>query len=812
LILIDERARTLALGVEDLIDAGSAGAAFRGVDPARARLEERARERWAGTSADVPPNTRRDVRLATELDWRGYRVSLDARADVVRASPRGARLELLRFLPDDDEATSRERALERAGFTALVLALCGARVASAAVVALSLTGEAARRTRVTKSHELWATRLEERLEHIARGAQLDAERVRERRELRLRFPFEAVRPVQAAMLAEVEGAAASGLVLLCSAPTGVGKTAAALHPFLADALRHDRRVFFTTSKTSQQELALDTLRRMLPPGCGALAVQISAKDRVCPQDELGCAERPCPWQRQFGERLAATGIADRLAEEGVLSAERIASVAREARLCPFETSLALAQRASAVVCDFNYVFDPRVYLRRFFDAPDGRDLLIVDEAHNLAERAQSYFSPELELARLETLAERCEVLPARAYGRAGALLRAISAHLRAFAARLSEERGDDAPWVEPAERGFWEPVEEEALACQMELAAHAASEPSRPASLAPVREGRDGRLRDPLRSALALVREFAHGAEADDPARFACLWSPERAKRLCLDPAPWLGRRIRAFHSAVLMSATLAPLDFHARTLGVDAPSTVRLDLPSPFPRENRLIAAVDSVDTRLRARSEHAAAIADLIARGVRTRRGNWLAFFSSFAFRDEVVAKLPPGEHRTLLQMPGMPIEPILKRLRANRDAGGDGTLLVCGVQGGLLAEGVDYPGELAIGVFVVGPGLPRVERERELVRAFFEAELGAGFDYAYLLPGLARSAQAAGRVLRGPEDVAAIVLVDRRFSDPAHAAHLPGWWRDEVVRCADPVPALEEFWRARSRARGGLPSSGA
>jgi DNA excision repair protein ERCC-2 len=801
LILIDERARTLALGVEDLIDAGAAGAAFGAVEPTRARLEARAREAFA-------EGARVDLRLATELDWRGFRVALDGRADVVRESPRGARVECLCFVPDDDEATSRARAVERAGFASLLLALGGERVAGASVVTLSLLGDAPTRSRVAIAHELWATRLEERLEHVARAAQLDAERASERRTFEPRFPFEAVRPVQTAMLAEVEGAAASGLVLLCSAPTGVGKTAAALYPFLADALRHDRRVFFVTSKTSQQELALDTLRRMLPPEGGALAVQISAKDRVCPMAQLRCAERPCPWQRQFSERLAATGVADQLAREGVLSAERIAERAREHELCPFETSLALATRSSAVVCDFNYVFDPRVYLRRFFDDPDGRDLLIVDEAHNLAERAQAYFSPELELAKLDALAERCAALPERAYARAAALLSEVSAHCRATAQRLAEERGDDGPWVESPERGFWEPVEEEALACLLEVQAQAASEAERPASLAPVREGRDGRLRDPLRSALGLVREFAHGSEADDPLRFAALWSPERAKRLCLDPAPWLGRRIRSFHAAVLMSATLAPLDFHARALGVDAPSTVRLDLPSPFPRENRLIVAVDSVDTRFRVRSEHAGAIADLIARGLRTRRGNWLAFFPSFAFRDEVVAKLPPGEQRVLLQMPGMPIEPILAKLRANRSE----TLLVCGVQGGMLAEGVDYPGELAIGVFVVGPGLPKLERERELVRAFFEAELGAGFDYAYLLPGLARSVQAAGRVLRGPDDVAAIVLVDRRFCEPQYRDRLPAWFREELVQTADPVPALEAFWRARSRAARVLPSSGA
>jgi len=119
--------------------------------------------------------------------------------------------------------------------------------------------------------------------------------------------------------------------------------------------------------------------------------------------------------------------------------------------------------------------------------------------------------------------------------------------------------------------------------------------------------------------------------------------------------------------------------------------------------------------------------------------------------------------------------------------------------------LAEGVDYPGELAIGVFVVGPGLPRVELERELVRERFDAESGAGFEFAYLVPGLARAVQAGGRVLRGPDDVAAIVLLDRRFCEPQYFERLPAWWREEIVRAADPVPLLEAFFARRPRAAG-------
>jgi DNA excision repair protein ERCC-2 len=297
-----------------------------------------------------------------------------------------------------------------------------------------------------------------------------------------------------------------------------------------------------------------------------------------------------------------------------------------------------------------------------------------------------------------------------------------------------------------------------------------------------------------VQSALADVRDFAVAADTN-PDHFAALWSPEHAALLCLDPAPWIGARIKSFHAAVLMSATLAPIEHHARLLGVDGPRSLSLDLPCPFPRRNRLLVASTAVDTRFQVRSENAAEIARTIARCAATRRGNWLAFFGSFAFRDEVVAKLPAGAVRVLLQLPGMPIEPIFARLRANR---GNETLLVCGVHGGVLAEGVDYPGELAIGVFVVGPGLPKLELERELVRGYFEREAGAGFEYAYLVPGLARSVQAGGRVLRGPDDVGAIVLLDRRFGEPEYFDRLPAWWRDEIVLTDDPARALESFWQ--------------
>ena len=787
MIVADESARTLSLGVEDLLDAGEHGAGF-----ARDEAPEAAPLRAEALAQAAASGARCQVALEVPLTWREWTLHVSGTADVLRPGAHGSSLEQLRVVPDGGP-DGAGRALERAGFTALLLSYAGESVARVAVLELALDGSASRADLVFK-REAWEDLLRGRLDELAQRAELELGRARRRRTLEVPFPFGEPRPVQEAMLREVAGAAASGLVLLCAAPTGVGKTAAALHPFLCDALAHDRRVFFVTSRGSQQELALETLRRMLPAGGPALGLQISAKERVCPQERLGCVERRCPWGRRFVERLTRTGLLDSLETRGVMSAEEVAVEARAHELCPFEVTLRLAQRATAVVCDFNYVFDPRVALRHLLNEASGRDLLVVDEAHDLPERARGALSPALDLDRLESLGTCLELQIEPAYQRAGELLREVASHCRGGAERLAQERESVAPWVEPPARGFWEPVGLRAAVSQMEtqaLVAHTAPLDSR---LAPRREGRDARLRDPVQSALADVRDFAAAAEAD-PDQFAALWSPDRASLLCLDPAPWLGTRIKSFHAAVLMSATLAPLEHHARLLGVEGPRSLSLELPCPFPRANRLLLASTAVDTRFRVRSEHAAELARTIARCAATRRGNWLAFFPSFAFRDEVVAHLPPGGPRVLLQLPGAPVEPIFARLRANRGAQ---TLLVCGVHGGVLAEGVDYPGELAIGVFVVGPGLPKVELERELVRAHFERETGAGFEYAYLVPGLARAVQAGGRVLRGPDDVGAIVLLDRRFAEPEYFDRLPGWWRDEIVLSEDPARELAAFWR--------------
>jgi Rad3-related DNA helicase len=593
---------------------------------------------------------------------------------------------------------------------------------------------------------------------------------------------------------DIAGAVESGLTILCSAPAGMGKTVASLYPTLQHAVRTGGRVFFATAKNSQQQLALDTLRAMLDPADGIVAVQIPAKERSCPMDGRRCSQPRCRMQERTPERLQKNGLLEELAVSGVVDGATIVARALAARVCPFETALALAESASAIVSDLNYVFEPNAYLRRFFDVPYDRDLLIVDEAHNLPARASAHYSPELNLETLRAIADECLFGGEPAVQPAGLVLAELLDACDQTWARLGEERGDAPPWVEAPDLGLYERLAEpvaDAIGAYQSFRSAGGRSPLQRAGLRP---DTDARGRDPLLVALYALRDLGRFC-AREPERFACLWSPGRLRVLCLDPAPFLRERVRGFRAAVFMSATLSPVEFYARRLGVDGPDTVSLDLPSPFPKTQRLLAAVTSVDTTYAKRSEDAEHIARIIADVIALRPGNYLAFFPSYAYRDEVIAKLPSGDHRVLLQLPGLPAETTLGLLRNNP---GD-TRLLAGVHGGIFAEGVDYPGDMAIGVFVIGPGLPQVSPEQELIRSYYDRELGAGFEYAYVYPGLNRVVQAGGRPLRTETDRAFTLLLGRRFAQKLYRDKLPLYWQDELVELADPVAAVRAFWES-------------
>ena len=645
-------------------------------------------------------------------------------------------------------------------------------------------------------HDLTARVLQARLETIvrARVERMERARLRMQHAEQMAFPFGEMRECQEIMVDDIAGAAASGRTILCSAPTGTGKTVAALYPMVRETLRDNSRLFFVTSKVSQQELAIETLRKLLPAGCGALAVQVTARDRVCPSEDPRCVDKACPGMDGFFERLYASDILDGLLDRGVLDRASIEAIASEHRLCPFELSLVLAGYASVVVGDINYVFDPYVSLKRLLNDPYVRNRLVVDEAHNLVDRIRSTWSPEINIAELNESAKRCRGTGIDIYARAGEVMESFCDRFAEELLRYSEEQGNAPHFVSAPDRRYFERLNMDVESLIQDYYVYLAFQMERPPEFDLRYDPDRKRLADPLLHLLYELRHICACVCDLDSSLVAAIWYPDRRFKLqCLDTSGLTREKFSRFHSTVCMSATLAPFDVYQEMLGLDAGNILTLELTSPYPPENRLFLTVPDVDTTWRHRSASVKPIVSHIEKVMRLRVGNYIVFFPSFAYADEVMKEMNEDGYRIIRQTPGMETSGVLRGLEENLSE----TLLLCAVHGGVFSEGVDFTGHLAIGAFIVGPGLPALSVEQELIRQYHDQQGRPGFEFAYVHPGMTRVVQAGGRIIRRAEDRGFIMLLGRRFLEEPYAQKMPGYWSDEMTASTDPAALVERFW---------------
>ncbi len=805
--IFDDTNKILRCGVRDLTEGDAEGLSLTGgIRAARARAGRQAHETAAAAAHSAGPD---QALTETTVRWQfegpaGWQILLEGRIDLLIKTARGVDVVEFKstFLGGDALATMSplNSHREQCGYYCLMLLRNGERVRAGRLRYLSLTDGTQRDIDIAFQAAAVESLLFSRLNTLFAEHRQTLDRARRKRELAatLTFPFATRRAGQAKMSDHAAAVADRGGTLFCSAPTGIGKTVAALFPMVRAALAGDRRLFFVTAKVSQQELAVETLRRIVPPHRGVCAMQLMAKERSCPASEMRCDPQECSFLADFSVRLERTGLLDQLETLGTVDGLTVTETAAAAQLCPFEVSLALTQRAAVIVSDYNYVFDPRVALKSFFDEPTAQPmLLVVDEAHNLPERVRGYYSPTLDGSELRRLAALCERLNSPVYADMACLLTDVGDAVDRQIAEWRESQGENLPvWTGEPQRRFFIGAAERAEILTLEYLFYLRNRSRRqpPAGLEPEPQGGSRRFRDPLLSACFAIRDYGdccrHNADL-----FACLGYPDGNTRIwCLDPAPFLRERLDYFHGTVMMSATLSPFDFFLRNTGLTDSEVDLMDLPSPFPRRNRLIAATPTVDTRYRQRDRAAPLIADIMQRTIRLRPGNYLAFFPSFAFRDQVVAMLPPGPYRTVIQTPAMDTAAVLADLEANMVE----TILLCAVQGGVFAEGVDYPGHLAVGAFIIGPGLPKVCPEQELIRAYHDQHDGNGFRHAYMYPGLNRVVQAGGRIIRRESDRGFVMLLDRRLTAEGYRRKMPGYWREEICVTSDPVATVRDFWQ--------------
>ncbi|HXM76793.1 MAG TPA: ATP-dependent DNA helicase, partial [Thermoanaerobaculia bacterium] len=276
-----------------------------------------------------------------------------------------------------------------------------------------------------------------------------------------------------------------------------------------------------------------------------------------------------------------------------------------------------------------------------------------------------------------------------------------------------------------------------------------------------------------------------------------------RLKIFCKDPARFLGSIFDSAHATIALSATLEPFEFYRKTLGLPIDRVCELSLPSPFPRANRKIVVIPEVDTTYKQRANHYDRIADTVAEIAESSEGNFLALFPSYAFLREVADRMPPTHKNVMLQRTDMTDYERNAMLDILRDRPARGNLILA-VSGGMYAEGVDYRGDMLSGVMVVGPALPNVSFEQELLKRYYDEQYGSGFEFAYLIPGMTRVVQSAGRVIRSESDIGIIALLCRRFTLESYTRYFPSDWYEESPReliSKKPANEIRAFFEAKS-----------
>lgn len=723
------------------------------------------------------PSYRREVPLETRFAHAGWQILIHGRADGVREEATGHFVvEEIKSVRRGHTQQFRENPLARlqAATYAWMLARERGVPARAELVWIEIGSDRIAREPVAfDAAELEAAlggQIDAHLARFERRRHLRA--ARSRAATRLRFPRERLRPGQERMIQAVTSALENGEHLLLQASTGSGKTLACLFPALQFALGRDQRIYVVTPKNLQQQTVMDALVE-LDPGGSPIAVRLRAKERMCANRTMICHDQYCEFARDFSTKLA-DGLTVRriLRDHPVLASEDLYAAAVAARLCPFELSRIAAREALVTVCDYNHVFDPVASLGEFSPRADlSETILIIDEVHNLVDRARQIASPILDAESIRRAHRAVELGGAKIH-------RALSALCLELLELVEAVVEEAAPG---ASHPHWSV--EHALPRDRLFALRSRFDAAFLDHLEYRIDTRSLEGEDPfvtLHFALLRFLEFLSDASDGFAELVERTESGGRLRLLCKDPSRRLGSLFRRCRSVIGLSATLQPLEVFRDLLGMDPERSAAVTVPSAFPRERQRVVIDTSVTTGWRSRKREIPRIARRIAEFASAVPGHCLALLPSHAFLAEVADRLPATDKKLLRQPPKGRDDEHAAILAEIRNSRADPILLLA-VTAGVFAEGIDYPDGALRGVLVVGPCLPVPNLEREILEREYEERFGRGFDCAYAIPGMTRVVQAAGRLIRSENDTGVIALLDRRFLREPYRDLLPDAWLD-------------------------------
>ena len=607
--------------------------------------------------------------------------------------------------------------------------------------------------------------------------QIEWEKTRNASIKKVEFPF-SYRPGQRDVAAAVYRTILRRKKLFIQAPTGVGKTISTVFPAVkAVGERLGDKIFYLTAKTITRTVAEQAFRTMKDQGLSMKVITLTAKEKICFCEETLCNPESCPYAKGHFDRVN-DAVYDMLISGNEMNRSAIERQAEKFRVCPFELSLDISTWVDAVICDYNYVFDPNAHLKRFFsEGSGGNYIFLIDEAHNLVERGREMYSAALYKEDLLELKRQVKNLDARLARRLGdvnklflelkrecedyQILNSVS-HIALKLMNLLTEM----------ERFLEEPSGDEIRESVLNLYFQVRSFVS---------------IHD------ILDENYVIYSELEDNGRF-------KLKLFCVNPAANLQNYLEFGSGTVFFSATLLPIHYYKSLLSVEK-DDYAIYAESPFPRENMLLLQARDVSTRYTMRSESMyRRYADYISRMAECKKGNYMAFFPSYRFMEEVYDQFVHKAEGidVLLQAQNMD-EREREEFLEEFDRERENSLVGFCVMGGVFSEGIDLTADRLIGAVIVGTGLPQVCNDREIVKGYFDSRGMRGFDYAYLYPGINKVLQSAGRVIRTETDRGVVLLLDDRFSRRQYRDSFPREWENcQICSAATLSDYMESFWK--------------
>ncbi|MGZ9584433.1 ATP-dependent DNA helicase [Paenibacillus marinisediminis] len=589
----------------------------------------------------------------------------------------------------------------------------------------------------------------------------------------LTFPFARYREGQRKLAGAVYKTISESNSLFAMAPTGIGKTMSTIFPTLkAIGEGLVKRLFYLTAKTITRTAAEEALSLLQSTGMRAHAVTITAKDKICFKEETICQKDYCEFANGYYDRLNGA-ILDILEHETLMSRTVIEQYARKHRICPFEFALDTAYASDIMIGDYNYVFDPRVSLKRLQDESKRSSVLLIDEAHNLVDRGREMFSATVIKSAFLQLKRAYKELNRGLYETA----HAVNQYMIGIRKRC--EHGQAQVWNE-LERDLNQLLEAFVLSAEQELANGNRNQGARSGQ---VEDDTIEQARSLLLDTYFTAQSFIRIAEWYDEryVTYAELDKNDVAVKLfCVDPSNALAQMRAGYRSSIFFSATLSPLHYYRDMLGASE-ENYTVTIPSPFSKE-QLDVRIIPLSTRYKDREQTRDALIQLIADLAQEQPGNYLVFFPSYQYLQDVYtqfAEQNPSIH-TIVQETGMSEEAregFLDAFQADRSQ----TLIGFTVLGGIFSEGIDLVGDRLNRVIVVGVGLPQLCLERDIMKQQFNNDGKNGYDYAYVYPGMNKVLQAGGRLIRSEQDTGLLVLVDDRFISHPYNQLLPPTWKE-------------------------------